>query len=125
MGAHAAPRRRSLFGPGSAALLLGAGYGVAAGLLDRDAGASTTRAVTLGVIAGAVLALVAVVIGRRLVLLPRIPRAGVLGACVGAAAAFLVGLSADGTTMRALITGLLLALAVGLATFALSAPRRR
>lgn len=125
MGAHAAPRGRGRPGPGTAALLLGAGYGLAAGLLDRDAGAGPTRAVTLGVAAGAVVALVAAVIGRRLAVLPRTPRAGVLGGCVGAAAAFLVGLSAAGTTGRALLTGLLLAAAVGLAAFALGPPQRR
>jgi hypothetical protein len=125
MGAHAAPRGRRLFGPGAAVVLLGAAYGFAAGWLDRDAGASLSRAVTVGVASGALLALVTLIIGRRLALLPRIPRAGVAGACVGAAAAFLVGLSADGSTARALTAGLLLALATGLAVFALSAPRRR
>lgn len=125
MGAHAAPRRRTLFGATAWALLLGVLYGVAAGLLDSDAGATAGRAVSLGLGAGAVAAATALAVGRRLRMLPPIPRAGVLGGCLGAGAAFLVGISARGSTPRALITGLLLALAVGLASYALTTPRRR
>ncbi|WP_103504021.1 hypothetical protein [Streptomyces sp. SM14] len=124
MGEHAAPRR-PLVGVRTAAVLLGAFFGLACGLLDHGAGASAGRALTVGVISGLVAAVVALVVGRRLRVLARTPRAVVLAACSGAAAAFLVALSDGGSTTRAILTGALLALAVGIASFTLATPPRR
>ncbi|NJP66730.1 hypothetical protein [Streptomyces spiramenti] len=124
MGQHAAPRR-PLVGTRTGAVLLGALYGLACGLLDHGAGASSARALTVGVVAGVVAAVVALAVGRRLPVLPRVPRAVVTAACAGAGAAFLVALSDGGSTARAISTGVLLAVAVGVATLTLSTPPRR
>ncbi|NJQ07811.1 hypothetical protein HCN56_20025, partial [Streptomyces lonarensis] len=86
MGQHAAPRR-PVVGTRTGAVLLGALYGLACGLLDHGAGAAAGRAVTLGVVAGLVVAVVALAVGRRLPVLPRAPRAVVAAACAGAGAA--------------------------------------
>ncbi|MFX4291817.1 hypothetical protein [Streptomyces bohaiensis] len=124
MGQHAAPRRTGV-GTRTGAVLLGALYGLACGLLDHGAGAAAGRALTVGVVAGLVVAVVALVVGRRFRVLPRLPRAVVAAACAGAGAAFLVALSDGGSTGRAVLTGVLLALAVGTATLTLTAPPRR
>lgn len=124
MGQHAAPRR-PVVGTRTGAVLLGAVYGLACGLLDHGAGSGAGRAVTLGVVAGLVAAVVALAVGRRLPALPRAPRAVVAAACAGAGAAFLVALSDGGSAGRAVLTGALLAVAVGVATLTLSTPPRR
>lgn len=123
MGAHAAPpgAGRRWFGRTSAALALGTCYGVLAGVVDRNAGASAGRSVLLGIAAGLVFAVVVRSVAGQVPELSRGPRATVLGTCAGAAAAFVVGLAGGAGVVRAVLTGVLLALAVGLAVYAVSA----